>query len=98
MKEVRDPIAEYVHHCGLCEGGDHHCTCGAVAALDDLETAYALLWATQTGDRRVHAARKLLLDLIGKDGQRRAIKALPDWARPVAPNGIQAMAAGDAYP
>lgn len=91
-------LAEYVHHRGFCGGGDHLCACGAVAALDDLERAYALLWATNTTERRVHEARRLLFRLIGKDGQRRAIGALPDKDKPVAPNLAQVLSAGDAYP
>lgn len=39
------------------------------------EQAYGLLWQISTDDKRVHAARKILLHLVGKDGQRRGIAA-----------------------
>lgn len=40
-----------------------------------IEIAYGLLWLTETTDRRVHDARRLLLKSIDKDGQERGIVA-----------------------
>ena len=92
--------AEYVHHIDDCPslatGGDVACECGAVSILDGLEAAWALLWAAQTSDRRVHEARKILRELLPDDGPARGIKLLPEWARPVAPTVAEAIA-GD-YP
>lgn len=84
----KDLAAEYVGHLSECGGlrrGDDHCTCGAVALLAELEDAYAMLWAVQTSDQRVHSARRLLLGMIGRDGQRRGLARLPDWAIPTGP-------------
>lgn len=47
-----------------------------------IEVAYGLLWGTTTDDKRVHEARRLLLDAIGKDGQVRGIEG----AKKLTPN------------
>lgn len=39
-----------------------------------VEDAYGMLWLVVTTDPRVHEARKRLLSLIDKDGQRRGIQ------------------------
>jgi hypothetical protein len=39
-----------------------------------IEDAYGMLWLVVTTDRRIHEARKRLLSLIDKDGQRRGIQ------------------------
>jgi hypothetical protein len=40
-----------------------------------VELAYGILWRIVTSDKQIHLARKLLLDGLGKDGQRRGIEA-----------------------
>lgn len=64
--------------CG-CKGTDEYCPCQNIdrsvePEMSDVEKAYGLLWRTVTDDKKVHEARKLLLGLIGKDGQRRGVK------------------------
>ncbi len=41
------------------------------------KAAYGLLWRMRTTDKRIHEARKALIEVIGKEGQRQGI----DWAR-----------------
>ena len=43
----------------------------------EAEAAYGLLWRMHTPVTAIHAGRRALIDMIGKDGQRRGI----DWAR-----------------
>lgn len=92
--------AEYVRHFDDCPsdrtGRDEDCDCGAVSLLDGMEAAWALLWATQTSDSRVHKARAILRELLPDDGPARGIASLPEWARPTAPSVAEAIA-GD-YP
>jgi len=38
-----------------------------------IETAYGLLWLAVTDDQKIHEARRTLLTLIDKDGQKRGI-------------------------
>lgn len=45
----------------------------------EAEAAYGLLWRMRTTEKRIHEARKALIEMIGKDGQRNGI----DWAREV---------------
>jgi hypothetical protein len=78
-----DSVYEYVRHLPACSGGgaDERCDCGAVSVLNTIECAYGYLWAYHGDDRRVHEARKLLLSIITRDGQRRGIQWTPEWAR-----------------
>ena len=47
-----------------------------VNATREEEAAYGLLWRMRTTDKRIHEARRALLEAIGKDGQRRGL----EWA------------------
>lgn len=47
-----------------------------LAATREEEAAYGLLWRMHTTDKRIHEARKALLEQIGKDGQRKGL----EWA------------------
>lgn len=42
----------------------------------EMERIYGLLWGVTTEDKRVHAARRIALSRIDRDGQRRGI----EWA------------------
>lgn len=43
--------------------------------MDDLvNLAYGMLWLHHSDDKRVHEARRLLLDAIGPDGQKDGIE------------------------
>jgi len=81
----REALAEYVHHLTDCPGigrGDQHCTCGAPSIIADVELAYGLLWCVLGTDQRTHRARMILARVIGPDGMRRGLSAVPAEDRP----------------
>lgn len=42
--------------------------------INEIEQAYGLLWTILTPDTRIHKARKLLAQNIGREGMRRGIQ------------------------
>ena len=73
-----DDLATYHKKCGglcclktVCVGDPHE----TYVNVSDVERAYGLLWMVLGDDKRVHDARRILLDLIGdREGQRRGIE------------------------
>jgi hypothetical protein len=52
-------------------------------SVSEAQAAYALLWRMHTTDKAIHAARRALLTLIGKEGQRAALQWAIDTFGPV---------------
>lgn len=100
MTAKREPLAEYVCHLADCPGigrGDQHCTCGAPSIIADVELAYGLLWCVLGTDERAHRARLLLANVIGPDGMRRGLTAVPTKDRPDDKQMIELFFAGQPH-
>lgn len=57
-----------------------------IKGANEIERIYGLLWLVATDDKRVHAARKIALSQIDREGQKRGIQwamGQTDIARPV---------------